>query len=243
MDGSFSIEFESAEDPEGAMDWLRGIGTGAATGAATGAVAGPWGALIGGIAGAGLGALQTHQQQQAQQRQQRPRPRPRPRPRTPAPRPSRPPRPARAPAPQRRPAAPRRNDAGAQLQALIPVLTRLVTTLAANREQAEHAAPAAEALLPATVWTGGAHVHSHVSPAASRSSSPNSPLHDVFTAVQRIGREGAESVIDADAIEDLDTLGIESVGTQAAFGEDHDHDPEAGAPVDDLWDEDGEQSE
>lgn len=46
-------------DAEGALDWLSGIGGGAATGAATGAAGGPWGALIGGVIGGALGALQT----------------------------------------------------------------------------------------------------------------------------------------------------------------------------------------
>ena len=132
------LGIESHEDAEGALDWLRGIGTGAATGAATGAVAGPWGALVGGVVGAGLGALQTHQQQQQQQHARRPPPRrPAPPPRRPAPdrtRPTQAPsRPSSAPAPVPSPAPGGSTSAAAQLQALIPALTALVQQLSSQR--------------------------------------------------------------------------------------------------------------
>ena len=58
---SFSTADTEQED---VWDWVKGIGSGAAQGAATGAAAGPWGALIGGLGGAGLGAIQTASQQQ-----------------------------------------------------------------------------------------------------------------------------------------------------------------------------------
>jgi len=44
--------------PQGSDQGIGGIGQGAAAGASMGAVAGPWGALIGGVAGAGYGAYQ-----------------------------------------------------------------------------------------------------------------------------------------------------------------------------------------
>jgi N-acetyl-anhydromuramyl-L-alanine amidase AmpD len=57
--------FESRREieQESALDWIRGIGSGAATGAVTGAAFGPLGALVGGVAGGALGAVQTGQQQ------------------------------------------------------------------------------------------------------------------------------------------------------------------------------------
>jgi N-acetyl-anhydromuramyl-L-alanine amidase AmpD len=56
-----SILTSEQREQENALDWIQGIGTGAATGAASGAPLGPWGALVGGIAGGALGAAQTAQ--------------------------------------------------------------------------------------------------------------------------------------------------------------------------------------
>jgi N-acetyl-anhydromuramyl-L-alanine amidase AmpD len=80
--------YGEAAEQENVLDWIKGIGSGAAQGAATGLAAGPWGALIGGLVGAGLGAVQTATQQQ-------PAAAPRP---APAPRPTPPPPAARPPA-------------------------------------------------------------------------------------------------------------------------------------------------
>ncbi len=147
-----------AEEAEGALDWVKSIGTGAVTGAATGTVAGPWGALAGGVIGAGLGAVS----QARADRQSRPAPKRPPRPaRPPLPPPQRPRPPAQRQRPQpssnrparpprrrpgrRRPstgrASPRRqsNRSGSQdkLNSLLPLLTQVVTLLASRAAQGE----------------------------------------------------------------------------------------------------------
>lgn len=103
-----------------------------------------------------------------------------------------------------------------QLQSLIPVLTRLVTTLATERESIHESTSHESTVLPPTVWTGGPHVHAHISPHAQTANSPSSPLHGLFSAIARLG-EGDE----AQEAEHDDTLGI------GAFGElvqaEHDH--------------------
>lgn len=60
-------------DQYGASDWATGVGTGALTGATAGSAFGPWGTVIGGVVGAGAGAIGTYVDQQkylAAQRQQ-----------------------------------------------------------------------------------------------------------------------------------------------------------------------------
>ncbi|WP_370962326.1 hypothetical protein [Amycolatopsis sp. cg9] len=158
------LYFEEFPDQEDVGKFLAGLGAGAATGAATGAAAGPWGALIGAGIGAGLSAIS-----QATAPQQPPPPPPRapaparppaasaPPPAPPAPvsRPAPPPRPS-APVPAigravRQPPAPApaQDSAALQLALLIPALTQLVQSMAAQPAAAPPAVVTADRSDPA----------------------------------------------------------------------------------------------
>lgn len=120
-----------AESAEDVLDWIKGIGGGAASGAAAGLGAGPWGALAGGLIGGTMGAVNT-----AQQQGRRPSPRPAPQ-ASPIP----PTAPSRPPAASRQPPSPAANAAHPtaapgvppelvhHLAALLPQLVALVPQL------------------------------------------------------------------------------------------------------------------
>jgi hypothetical protein len=147
------IFFESSREAEDALDWLQGIGTGAAAGATAGAVAGPWGAAIGGVIGAGLGAAQTAAAQD-RERQQRRQPR-----RTPPP-------PARAqPAvtTSTPPAAspPRSGIQGDDVARVLASIQALLQTLSARQGQPTQAAAAAAPPAPPATRTPSGHAGAH----------------------------------------------------------------------------------